>query len=87
MGRPVGTGGRCGQDAGCGSYPGGGVHRDTVFDQHVCHWNVAFLCDQMEGSESTLGRKRSSSAGNQDRVLGHPGKALRFGSQTWLCSH
>lgn len=72
MGRPVGTGGRCGQDTGCGSYPGGGVHRDTVFDQHVCHWNVAFLCDQMEGSESTLGRKRSSSAGSQDKSSRSP---------------
>lgn len=40
-------------------YPGGGVHCDTVFDEHICHWNVAFLCYQMEGGESTLERKRS----------------------------
>lgn len=45
----------------CLPYPGGGVHGDTVFDEHVRHWNVAFLCYQMEGGESALERKRSSS--------------------------
>lgn len=67
MGRAVGVGpGAQGephrQSVGCQPYPGGGIHRDTVFDQHVGHWNVAFLCDQMEGSESTLERKGTVSA-------------------------
>lgn len=38
-------------------YPGGGIYCDTMFDQHICHWNVTFLCYQVEGSESTLEEK------------------------------
>lgn len=75
-----------GQSAGCWPYPGGGIHRDTMFDQHVCHLNVTFLCDQMKGSESTLERKSSSSAWSQERIPGDTERALRFASRTWLCT-
>lgn len=61
-------------------YPGGSIHCDTMFDQHVCHWNMAFLCYQVERSESTLKRNRCASTLSQGRIPGYSDRTVRLES-------
>lgn len=53
---------------GCPPYPGRSIHCDAMFNQHIRHWNMAFLCYQVERSQSTLNRNRCASALNQQRI-------------------
>lgn len=65
---------------GCLPYPGGSIHCDTMFDQHVCHWNVALLCYQVEGGEATLKRNRRTSILRQGRIPGYCDGSVRLES-------
>lgn len=69
-------------DAGWGGlpYPGGSIHRDTMFDQHVGHWNMALLCYQVEGGEATLKRNRHTSILSQGRIPGYRDRTVRLES-------
>lgn len=42
-----------------------------MFDQHVCHWNMALLCYQVERGESTLKRNRCTLILSQGRIPGY----------------
>lgn len=68
-------------DAGMGGrlpYPGGSIHCDAMFDQHVCHWNMAFLCYQMERGETTLKRNRCIPTLSQGRIRGYNDRTVRL---------